>query len=74
MPQLQGKGQPTSTTQPKLTAFTQPPPNPAQNRSSLSAKPAQSAAIARWLAEKPRQEHWNPVARMTISGKTASKV
>jgi hypothetical protein len=74
MPQLQGKGQPISTTQPKLTAFTQPPPNSAQNRSSPSVKAAQSAATARWLDEEPRQGYWNPVACMNISNKAASKV
>jgi hypothetical protein len=44
-----------------------------QHHSPASARAAQSASVARWLDEKPKQEPWNPVARMS-NDRAAHKV
>jgi hypothetical protein len=42
--------------------------------SSAHSKAAKIATVSHWLNEKPRQEHWNAVARMHESGSGKGQV
>ena len=74
MTQPHSKGEPRCPAEPKPAPSFPKSSKAVQLHSLPPTKAAQSAATTRWLNEKPRQEYWNPVARISISSKAVSKV